>query len=142
MFNEVLSIAGKPGLFKMVSQAKNYVIVESLLDQKRVPSYPNEKISLLRDIVMYANSGDEKLGNIFKMAFDKENGGKITVDVKNNNALKEYFGEVFPDFDRDRIYPNDIKKFISWYNLLIDNDITDFVEEDIQESSASENKEA
>ena len=85
MFKDVLSIGGKPGLFRMVSHAKNYIIVESLIDGK-----------------------------------------KIEIDIKNNAQLQEFFAKVFPDFDRDRIYPNDIKKFISWYNILINKQITDF----------------
>lgn len=126
MFKDVLSIGGKPGLFRMVSHAKNYIIVESLIDGKRTPSYQNEKISLLRDIVMYGNSGEKRLNELFKAALELEDGKKIEIDIKNNAQLQEFFAKVFPDFDRDRIYPNDIKKFISWYNILINKQITDF----------------
>lgn len=135
MFKDILTIGGKPGLFRIVSNSKNYVIVESLLDGKKSPSYSNEKISLLRDIVMYGETEEKRLNEIFKSAFELENGGKITADTKDSKALQEYFGKVFPEFDRDRIYPNDIKKFINWYNLLIDNKITNF---DIEEASEGE----
>ncbi len=126
MFKDVLSIGGKPGLFKMVSHSKNYLIVESLLDGKRVPTYQNEKVSLLRDIVMFGNSEEKKLSELFKNTFELEKGEKIVVNTKDNAALQECFSKIFPDFDRERIYPNDIKKFVSWYNILIDNNITDF----------------
>ena len=126
MFKDVLSIGGKSGLFRMVSHAKNYIIVESLIDGKRTPSYQNEKISLLRDIVMYGNSGEKRLNELFKAAFELEDGKKIEIDIKNNAQLQEFFAKVFPDFDRDRVYPNDIKKVISWYNILINKQITDF----------------
>ena len=74
MFKEVLAIGGKPGLFKLVSYAKNYVIVESLIDGKRQPAYQSEKISLLRDIVMFGNGGEKKLSQLFKATFDLEGG--------------------------------------------------------------------
>ena len=138
MFKDVLSIGGKPGLFRMVSHAKNYIIVESLIDGKRTPSYQNEKISLLRDIVMYGNSGEKRLNELFNAAFELEDGKKIEIDIKNNAQLQEFFAKVFPDFDRDRIYPNDIKKFISWYNILINKQITDF---DIDSEETENNEE-
>ena len=138
MFKDILTIGGKPGLFRVVSAAKSYVIVESLLDGKKSPSYPTEKSSLLRDIVMYGQTEEKRLNEIFKSAFEKGNGGKITVDTKNTKALQEYFATVFPEFDRDRIYPNDIKKFVTWYNILIDNNITNFDIEESSEENASE----
>lgn len=141
MFKDVLSIGGKPGIYKLISHSKNYIIVESLIDGKRMPSYQNEKVSLLRDIVMYGNTEEKKLNELFKTAFELSKGEKITVDIKNNVALQEYFVQIFPDFDRDRIYPNDIKKFINWYNLLIDNKITDFEIEPESAENADEAKE-
>lgn len=142
MFKDVLSIGGKSGLFKMISHSKNYLIVESLIDGKRVPAYQSEKVSLLRDIVMFGNSEEKKLSELFKNTFELENGGKIVVDVKNNAALQECFAKIFPDFDRERIYPNDIKKFVSWYNTLIDNNITDFdTDDNATEGQESETKE-
>lgn len=135
MFKDILTIGGKPGLFRIVSNSKNYVIVESLIDGKKSPSYSNEKVSLLRDIVMYGEAEEKRLNEIFKSAYELENGGKISVDTKDTNALQEYFGKVFPEFDRERIYPNDIKKFVNWYNLLIDSNITNF---DIEEAATDE----
>jgi len=126
MFKNVLTIGGRSGLFKMISQSKNYAIVESLSDGKRSPSYANEKISMLNNIAMFSNTSEKHLGELFKIVFDLEKGGKIAVDVKNNTALEEYFVKIMPDFDRSKIYSNDIKKFVIWYNILIDSNITDF----------------
>ena len=95
MFKDVLSIGGKPGLFKMVSHAKNYIIVESLIDGKRTPSYQNEKISLLRDIVMYGNSGEKRLNELFKAAFELEDGKKIEIDIKNKEIIGRLEGNTF-----------------------------------------------
>ncbi len=82
MFKEVLAIGGKPGLFKLVSYAKNYVIVESLIDGKRQPAYQSEKISLPRDIVMFGNGGEKKLNQLFKATIDLEGGAKVDIDTK------------------------------------------------------------
>jgi hypothetical protein len=127
MFKEILFISGKPGLFKMISQSKNMMIVESLIDGKRYPSFQNEKISLLNDIAMFAEIGEKPLREILKNAWELEKGEKIAVDAKfSPEVLREYFAKVFPDFNREKIYPTDIRKFIVWYNLLVDNKITDF----------------
>jgi hypothetical protein len=141
MFKEVLAIGGKPGLFKLVSYAKNYVIVESLIDGKRQPAYQSEKISLLRDIVMFGNGGEKKLSQLFKATFELESGAKVDIDTKNSNALQDFFAKIFPDFDRERIYPNDIKKFVSWYNILIDSKITDFDEVEEEQDNNETGKE-
>ena len=141
MFKEVLAIGGKPGLFKLVSYAKNYVIVESLIDGKRQPAYQSEKISLLRDIVMFGNVGEKKLSQLFKATFELESGAKVDIDTKNSNALQDFFAKIFPDFDRERIYPNDIKKFVSWYNILIDSKITDFDEVEEEQDNNETGKE-
>jgi len=94
MFKEVLAIGGKPGLFKLVSYAKNYVIVESLIDGKRQPAYQSEKISLLRDIVMFGNVGEKKLSQLFKATFELESGAKVDIDTKNSNALQDFFAMI------------------------------------------------
>ena len=130
MFEEILSISGKPGLFKLISQSKNMVIVESLVDGKRQPAFQNEKISTLNDIAMFTDTGEKPLREIFKAALELENGGQIAIDAKkaSNEVLHEYFAKVLPDFDKKRIFPTDIKKFILWYNILVEKNITDFDE--------------
>lgn len=130
MLNSILAISGKPGLFKMVSQGKNMIIVESLLDKRRMPAYGSERIISLGDIAMFTDEEDIPLRQVFKSIQTKENGAKIAVDVKKagNEELRAYLQEVLPNFDRDRVHPSDIRKLIQWYNLLVDNGLTDFEE--------------
>ncbi len=130
MLNSILAISGKPGLFKMVSQGKNMIIVESLLDKRRMPAYGSEKIISLGDIAMYTDEEDIPLRQVFKSIQTKENGAKIAMDVKKagNEELRAYLQEVLPNFDRDRVHTSDIRKLVQWYNLLVDNGLTDFEE--------------
>jgi hypothetical protein len=105
MLKTIMSISGKPGLYKLISKGKNMLIVESLsADKKRIPAYGHEKIK------------------------EKENGNVASIDVKkaDDKALNAYLAEVLPDFDRDRVYSRYIKKLISWYNILVTNGITEF----------------
>lgn len=131
--SKILSIAGKSGLFKVISQGKNSVIVESLIDKKRVPAFGHEKISSLEEIAVFTTGEDMPLKEIFKAIFEKT-GGKETIDPKSDNAaLKRYFSEIVPDFDQERVYVSDIKKIISWYNLLIQHEMLDFTEPEAEE---------
>ncbi|MBO7552449.1 MAG: DUF5606 domain-containing protein [Bacteroidaceae bacterium] len=130
MLNSILAISGKPGLFKMVSQGKNMIIVESLLDKRRMPAYGSERIISLGDIAMFTDEEDVPLRRVFKSIQTKENGAKIAIDLKKagNDELRAYLQEVLPNFDRDRVHTSDIRKLIQWYNLLVDNGLTDFEE--------------
>ncbi|MBO7417534.1 MAG: DUF5606 domain-containing protein [Bacteroidaceae bacterium] len=130
MLNTILSISGKPGLYKLVSQAKNMLIVESLLDGRRSPAYGNEKIVSLGDISMFTNDEDVPLRQVLKNMLEKEQGAEVAIDVKNakSTELADYLQTVLPDFDRDRVHPNDIRKLISWYNILVKSGNTDFDE--------------
>ena len=129
MLKTILSISGKPGLYKLISQGKNMLIVESIsADKKRFPAYGNEKIISLADIAMYTNYAEVPLCNVLDSMKTKENAAVATIDPKKatSEQLREYMAEVLPDFDRDRVHIADIKKLISWYNLLISNGITEF----------------
>lgn len=124
MLKTILSISGKPGLYKLVSSAKNMIIVESLIDKKRLPIYAKDKVVSLGDIAMYTSEGEEPLKNVLGNIKKKENGGKTSIAPNSKpEELYNYFGEVLPDFDKDKVYPTDIKKLLSWYNLLIDSDV-------------------
>ena len=142
MFQEIVSISGKPGLFKVISQSKNMVIVESVIDGKRQPSFQNEKISTLNDIAMFTEAGDKPLREVLKTAFEIENGAQIAIDAKtaSNEVLREYFAKILPNFDKERIYPTDIKKFILWYNILVEKNITDFDKPQEEEENAETSK--
>lgn len=138
MLKEILSISGKPGLYKLVSQGKNMLIVESLVDGKRKPVYARDKAVSLGDIAVFTETEDLPLGEVLEKVKQKENGAKTSVDAKaDNDTLKKYMEEVLPDYDKDRVYPSDIKKMILWYNILVENNITEFIEED---GEATENK--
>lgn len=130
MLKTILSISGKSGLYKLISQGKNMLIVESLIDKKRFPAYGNEKIISLGDIAMYTDAEDIPLKEVLLSMKKKENGAAVTMDLKKASAdeLRSYLAEVLPDFDRDRVYLSDIKKLISWYNLLVASGMTDFEE--------------
>ena len=132
MLKTILSISGKPGLYKLISQGKNMLIVETIdAAKKRFPAYGNEKIISLADIAMYTNDSEVPLRDVLSSIKEKENADIASIDVKKatSEQLREYLAEVLPDFDRDRVYTNDIKKLILWYNILVSNGITDFGEE-------------
>lgn len=130
MLKTILSISGKPGLYKLISQGKNMLIVESLADKKRFPAYGNEKIISLGDIAMYTDEDDVPLRQVLAAMKKKENGAAVTMDLKKASAeeLRNYLAAVLPDFDRERVHLSDIKKLISWYNLLVASGLTDFEE--------------
>ncbi len=140
MLKTILSISGKPGLYKLISQGKNMLIVESInTEKKRFPAYGNEKIISLADIAMYTNDAEVPLYKVLNTIKQKENSQIASIDPKKATPeqLREYLSDVLPDFDRDRVYVTDIKKLISWYNILVSNGITDFVPE---ENSKDEEK--
>lgn len=128
MLKTILSISGKSGLYKLVSQGKNMLIVESLVDKKRSPAYGSEKIISLGDIAMYTDEEDIPLQQVLLSMRNKENAAEASIDWKKASAeeLRAYMAEVLPNYDRDRVHLSDIKKLISWYNILIANGITEF----------------
>lgn len=135
--SKILAITGKNGLFKVVSQGKNSVIVESLLDQKRMPAFGHEKMSSLEEISVYTTGDDRPLKEIFRAFHDKLE-GKAAIDHKSDNpTLKKFFLEMVPDFDQDRVYVSDIRKMVSWYNMLHSQGLVDFTEEKPEESAAA-----
>ena len=137
--SKILSIAGKNGLFKVVSQAKNAVIVESLNDGKRFPAFGHEKMSSLEEISVFTTGEDMALKEVFKAFYEKLQ-GKPAIDHKSeNNDLKKFFLEMVPEFDQDRVYVSDIRKMVSWYNTLLEKELLDFTEEtkDPEENEAA-----
>ena len=125
--SNILAIAGKPGLFKLVSQTKTGAVVESLLDGKRTPAFKNDKISSLSEICMFTNDEDYPLSEVFRNIYNKENKGQVSIDYKkvSSRDLYAYFSEVLPNMDEERVYPSDVKKALSWYNLLLSKDLID-----------------
>ncbi len=131
MLQTVLAIAGKPGLYKLVSRGSKNLIVESLdATRRRMPIFGSDKVISLADIAMYTdNDGEVPLPEVLQRVADKEDAKEVTFDYKKASVedLQAYFAEILPDFDRDRVYPTDIKKLITWYNLLVNAGITTFV---------------
>src|SRR5689334_3170999 len=108
----IISIAGMSGLFKVVAQTKNGLIVESLIDKKRVPAYASHKVSALEDVSIYSTGDDVPLKEVFQKIYDKEK-GKPAIDHKSPDAeLKKYFKAAFAEYDEERVYVSDIKKVI------------------------------
>ena len=137
----VISISGKPGLFKVVAQSKNNIIVESLQDGKRTPAYSTDRISALEDISIYTYEDDIPLKEVYIGIFKKEDGGKAPSHKESLNKLTEYLLEVLPNYDEDRVYPSDIKKLFQWYNLLHDAGLVSAGEEEKKEEKKADKKE-
>lgn len=139
---EIMSISGKPGLYKMISQTKNGMLVESMLDQKRFPVFAHEKISSLEEISIFTETEDLPLKDIFKKINDLLEGGKALSHKSSPEELKEFFEDVVSDYDKERVYVSDIKKVVQWYNLLHEKEMLDFTEEEKEKEEEEESKEA
>lgn len=126
---KVLAIAGKPGLYKLVAQTRGGFVAESLIDKKRISVNVQQNVSVLSEIAIYTLTKEVPLKQVFENIKNKENGEKTSVKAKDSkDALEEYFFEVLPDYDEDRVYVSDIKKVIQWYNLLHEHNLLDFDE--------------
>ncbi|HOR40652.1 MAG: DUF5606 domain-containing protein [Paludibacteraceae bacterium] len=139
MLKNILSVTGKPGLYKLLSGNKKMIIAESLIDGKKSPVHSHEKVISLADIAIYTDTKEVPLREVFATLLEKSE-GKESLDskVSSTDELKKHFATVLPDYDRDRVHNSDIKKIYAWYNLLIKNNITDFSEEKENEEVVSE----
>ena len=132
MQQTILAISGKPGLYKLISRGKNNLIVESLdAAHHRMPAFSTDRITSLADIAMFTETDDIPLMDVFENLKALEEGKKASVDPKkaSSKELQDYFTKILPEWDRERVHVSDIKKLISWYNILIEAGITDFKEE-------------
>lgn len=138
MLKTILAIAGKPGLFRLVNRGNRSLIVETLdAQKKRMPAFGADKIISLADIAMYTDEEEVPLRRVLKNIYDMEGGKPASIDHRtaSREELTAFMAKALPNYDRDRVYPNDMKKLIQWYNILIANGITDF-EEEKQEDAA------
>ena len=127
---EILAISGQPGLFKYVARSSNGVIVESLLDGKRTNASSTARVSALNEIAIFTENEDMPLSEVFEKIY-AHTGGKEAISPKSDPAeLKRFFGEVLPEYDRERVHVSDIKKVVAWYNLLVGAGMTSFKEEE------------
>ena len=131
MLETILAIAGKPGLYRLVNRGNRSLIVETIdKAKKRMPAFGTDRIISLADIAMYTDSEEVPLRQVLKNMLEKEGGKKASIDVKkaSKDELAAYVGEVLPNFDRDRVFPSDMKKLVLWYDILVENGLTDFDE--------------
>ncbi len=141
MLKRILSISGKPGLYKLVNQGKNMLIVENLANGKRMPAYARDKVVSLGDIAIYTNEADVPLTDVFDKIKAATGGEPVDAKSMDDVALREYFKTILPDFDEERVYTTDIRKLFSWYNQLVSAGVTEFKDQETSEDEAAEKAE-
>lgn len=140
MLKKIISITGKPGLYRILSQGRGSLIVEDIDTKRRLPVLGRDQVVSLGDISMYTESGDTPLGEILDKVYARFEGKPVDVKAMDSAALHNTFGEIVEDYDRDRVRDNDIKKLFKWYNLLIASGMTRFAEEEEKEDETEEEK--
>lgn len=131
----VLSVSGKPGLFKLIAHQKNGVVVESLLDGKRTAISANANVSSLGDIAIYTYEEEVPLRDVFKAMAEVTEGKEALSHKSSKDQLEDFFGEVLPKFDQERVYASDIKKVVQWFNILVKNDLLSILREEVSEEA-------
>jgi len=122
--DKILAISGKPGLYKLVTQTRGGFLAESLIDNRRITVGIQQNVSILSEIAIYTLTEEVPLRKVLGKIKEKENGAPTSISHKDGkDALEEYFFEVLPDYDEDRVYASDIKKVVQWYNMLQKNDL-------------------
>lgn len=140
MFERILTVTGKPGLYRLLSQGRNMFVVEAVdATKKRMPVYNHDKVVMLDDIAIYTDTEEVPLREVFAKIYEKEN-GPIPFDVKGATPeeLVEYFESVMPDYDRERVYLTHIKKIYLWYNILVASDVVDFAAKEEDDTEVKE----
>ena len=138
MLRTIISITGKPGLFKILTQSTKTLLVEDITSGKRLPVGARDKVFSLGDIAMYTEGDDKPLSEILDLVYAHQDGKEIDVKgLAKNNALRDEFRAILPDFDEDRVYTTDIKKLFNWYNLLIGAGFTSFNEKEEEKADPS-----
>jgi len=138
----IISISGKPGLYKVIAQSKNSIIVESLDNNKRVPAYATDRISAIEDISIYTYEDDIPLKDVFASIYSKENGQNTISHKEDVKKLEDYLAGILPDYDRERVYPSDIRKIFQWYNMLNEKGFIKMEEEETEAAVAAEEPKA
>lgn len=142
-FEQILSISGKSGLFRLVGQMKNGIIVEAIADGKRFPVHGASKVSALEEISIYTETEEVPLKDVFTRMYEKEDGKQAIDPKEGNDKVKAYFESILPEYDKDRVYPSDMVKVVRWYNELIEHkafDPNEDKEEESKEEGAEEKK--
>ena len=132
--DKIIAIGGKPGLFKLLTQTKSGFVAESLTDGKRLTVNLRNQVSVLSEISVFTLEEEKPLPEVFELLLQKENGSTSSISHKADKlALEEYFFEILPNYDEDRVYPSDIKKIIRWYNILVDHKLLEISEDPEQD---------
>lgn len=122
---KILSISGRPGLYKHVAQSRKGIVIESLADGSGSTAFPTEHVSSLQDIAIFTTGEDKPLYEVFQAIYRKEDGGLALSHKSSSNELKAYFEEVLPEYDQDRVYVSNIKRVLQWYNILQEKGLID-----------------
>lgn len=136
MKETILSISGRPGLFRLVSSGRGNLIVETIDDaKKRLPAGARDRVTSLNDVSMYTDDDDAPLMDVFQNIANANEGKAVDINVKtaSSKELADFMATALPNYDRDRVHQSDIKKLIQWYNILVNNGYTDFVESEAEE---------
>ncbi|MDX2361364.1 MAG: DUF5606 domain-containing protein [Crocinitomicaceae bacterium] len=128
----IISISGRPGLYKVIAQGKNSIIVESLTEKKRFPAYSSDRISALEDISIYTIDDDKPLKEIYTDIYKKVDGKEAPSHKEDISTLQEFLSDILPDYDEERVYPSDIKKLFQWYNILQKAGVLEIEEEKVE----------
>lgn len=139
--DKILAISGKPGLYELTAQTRGGFIAKSLLDGKKIAVNMRHNVSILSEIAIYTYTEEVPLGDIFQKISEKENGGAAISHKSSKKELENYFSEVLPEYDEDRVYASDMKKIFQWYNILVENNLTDFSKEETVEENEAEKEE-
>lgn len=131
--DKILTISGKPGLYQLQNQTRNGFLATSLMDGKKISVSARQNVSILSEIAIYTLTKELPLSEVFTKIYKKEKGGEAISHKSKKDELEEYFFEILPDYDEDRVYPSDIKKIIQWYNLLTKNGISQFNDKSSEE---------
>ena len=136
----ILSIATYPGLYKHVAQAKNGLIVESIVDGRRTMAYATSRISALEDISIYTTDGDTKLSDVYRSIYNVLEGKQTPFAPKKakDAELVELFAKALPNWDKDRVYVSDIKRAFAWYNILVEKGLVDGEPDEEEKKEAEE----
>lgn len=126
MIKGILSIAGRPGLYKLVQSGRGSLIVEQLQTGKRLPVQQRDRVISLADVAMYTDGDDVPLGDVLTSLYEVAEGKEVDIKAVEAEGLREFFGKVLPAYDRERVHLSDIRKLLSWYNTLLAGGITDF----------------
>jgi len=138
-FSKILSISGKPGLYRLIGESKSNLIVESLIDGKRSPAFSHERISTLKEISIYTEEEDVSLEEVFKKIKELHDGKPVlNPKTASSNEIKALFEKILPNYDREAVYVSDMKKVFGWYNFLLEKELLDFTDEEEQESNSEE----